>query len=274
MQQPRKFIVQVDLDKANGARLAYAMALAKHFDASIEGVFATGLPYLPVVMDVGVGAQIVEAQTEFLKQQATEAKAAFDQAADGYGKASWTVVEANWEQTLVERSRAADIVVIGQTDPDDDASNAPDNLAADVLVSSGRPVLAVPYIGAAAQPPRNILVAWKDSREAVRAVTDALPFMAGAKVTVLAANETADPKATSAAEIADWLNAHGLDVTHKENVVKDIDVGSFLLSYIADTGVDLIVMGGYSHNRWRERILGGVTQEMLGHMTVPVLMSH
>jgi nucleotide-binding universal stress UspA family protein len=274
MQKPTKFVVQVDLDRGNEARTAYALALAKHFDASLEGVFATGLPYLPIVMDVGVGAQIVEAQTEALRQRASEAKAAFDSAAGGYAKTAWSVVEANWEEALVERSRAADIVVVGQTDRDDDASNAPHDLAADVLISSGRPVLTVPFIGAAAQAPRNILIAWKDSREAVRAVTDALPFMVGAEVTVLAANETADPKATSAAEIATWLEAHGLKAGHKEDIVKDIDVGSFLLSYIADHGVDLLVMGGYSRNRWRERILGGVTQEILGHMTVPVLMSH
>lgn len=274
MQQPKKLVVQVDSDKGNNARVAYALALAKHFDASIEGVFAKGLPYLPIVMDVGIGAQIVEAQTKALDEQAARLKAAFEEAAKGYAKSSWLAVEENWERALADRSRTADIVVVGQTDPDDDASNAPRDLAAYVLVTSGRPVVTVPYIGAAAAPPKDILIAWKDSREAVRAVTDALPFMAGAKVTVVAVNEQSTPKAASAGEIAEWLVGHGVDASHKEVVIDDLEVGDFLLSYIGDGAVDFLVMGGYSRNRWREMILGGVTREMLHHMTVPVLMSH
>lgn len=274
MQVPRKLIVQVDSDSGNDARVAYALALAAHFDAAVEGVFAKPAPNIPVIAEGGAGVDVYEMQLEALAQLANRLEEAYREAVDGHEKASWQSIESSWEQALIGRSRAADLIVAAQPSPDDRAATAPRGLAAHVLVGSGRPLLSVPYVGAEPKPPSRIMVAWKDGREAVRAVTDALPFMPEAKVDVVSVNQRSGPVSASAAEIAEWLSAHGIDASSREEVIKEIDVGDYLLSTIADHGTDLLVMGGYSHSRWREVILGGVTRDILDHMTVPVLMSH
>ncbi|WP_442893331.1 universal stress protein [Bradyrhizobium sp.] len=70
------------------------------------------------------------------------------------------------------------------------------------------------------------------------------------------------------------LARHGLDVKINRIILEKVDVADALLSHAADSGADLIVMGGYGHSRLREFILGGVTHSMLRSMTVPVLISH
>jgi nucleotide-binding universal stress UspA family protein len=149
-----------------------------------------------------------------------------------------------------------------------------------VLLESGRPVLIVPYVGA---PPRigsNILVAWDGGREATRAISDAMPLLVRARqVTVV----TLDPGAakrgvdTPARErLVAHLRRHGVAarIESDELGAGDVAIGDWLLSRSFDLGVDLLVMGGYGHPRWREQALGGATQALLSAMTVPVLMAH
>jgi nucleotide-binding universal stress UspA family protein len=122
----------------------------------------------------------------------------------------------------------------------------------------------------------RVLVCWDGSRSAARAIGDAMPFLARSKsieVVTIARNE--EPRDELAgADIAHHLARHKLKVDLKRIVTKDQDVASTILSHAADSGADLIVMGGYGHSRLREFVLGGATRGILGSMTVPILMSH
>lgn len=144
------------------------------------------------------------------------------------------------------------------------------------LFGSGRPVIVVPYIQRKGLKLDRVVVCWDGSRAAARATGDAMPFLTRAKkisvVTVGAA--PAKSEDVPGADIAQHLARHGRNVEVQRLVVADIDTTSAILSYVADAGADLIVMGGYGHSRLREFVLGGVTRGILGSMTVPVLMSH
>lgn len=153
----------------------------------------------------------------------------------------------------------------------------PSDLPEAVALTTGRPVLVLPFIGA--KPPgKVVLLCWNASREAARAAADALPFLKAAqKVIVLVVNPTTSAEGHGAepgADVAAWLARHGVQITVQRDVAPDADVGGVILSRAADQGADLIVMGIYGHSRMREMVLGGASRTLLASMTVPVFMSH
>jgi nucleotide-binding universal stress UspA family protein len=193
----------------------------------------------------------------------------------------WRMVEGDTPETLALHARYADLTILGQPNEDDDDSYrgaSADAVLVNVLMSSGRPLLAVPYAGQFEKIGENVLIAWNASREATRALNDALPLLRGAKsVTVLSINprQGIDGEgAVPGADIALHLARHGVKAEATHTIANDISEGDALLSYAADLGVDLIVSGGYGHSRAREMIFGGVTRTLIEEMTVPMLLSH
>jgi nucleotide-binding universal stress UspA family protein len=146
-----------------------------------------------------------------------------------------------------------------------------------MILISGRPALLIPYIGDCETIGENVMIAWDGSRQASRAVHDAMPVLEDAKnVTVMVINPKDKGNGSGkepGAGVVRHLAEHGIKAT-AEHVTTDLDPGNMLLSRASDKGIDLIIMGAYGHARWTELVLGGVTKHMLQHMTVPVLMSH
>ncbi len=147
-----------------------------------------------------------------------------------------------------------------------------------VAFASGRPVLVVPYAGHFESVGGRVLIGWNATREAARAVNDAMPLLAIADaVTVLTIDPRAGPDAHGelpGADISLHLARHGVKADIERTVSADIPVGDVLLSRAADLGAELLVTGAYGHSRVRELLLGGATRALLRSMTVPVLMSH
>lgn len=146
------------------------------------------------------------------------------------------------------------------------------------FLTSGRPVVIVPYAGSFQTIGQHVVVAWKATAEAARALADALPLLERAeKVTVLTVNPDrgADTEpGMPGSDIAQHLARHDIRVEAATTVADDIATGDALLNYVVDCGADFLVMGGYGHPRAREAMFGGVTRQILRRMTVPVLMSH
>jgi nucleotide-binding universal stress UspA family protein len=143
------------------------------------------------------------------------------------------------------------------------------------LFSSGRPVLVVTYIQKAGLKVDRVMVCWDGSRNAARAVADAMPLLKKAKlIDVVTVDSRERRNDIAGVEITEHLARHGIMVELKPIVASDSDVASAILSYAADASIDLIIMGGYGHSRLREFILGGATRGMLEAMTVPTLMAH
>jgi nucleotide-binding universal stress UspA family protein len=133
-------------------------------------------------------------------------------------------------------------------------------------------------VGRYAQIGRNVVIAWKASRESARAVFDALPILKQAEqVQILEIDESGNSRRDGASvdsTIAIALARHGIKPTVRTSIAGDISVGDEILSRLADMGADLLVMGAYGHSRMRELVFGGVTRHIARHMTVPTLFSH
>jgi nucleotide-binding universal stress UspA family protein len=190
----------------------------------------------------------------------------------------WRLVEGLSAQAIAVQARSADLTIVGQHNPDDAAPPGGADVPVATLLSSGRPVLVVPYAGTPTPIGNVVLVGWKSSREAARAVNDAIPLLLAARrVIVLAINAehgSAAEGEVRAADIVRHLARHGINAEASEPVVSDVPEGEVLLNYASDLGADLIVAGGYGHSRTRELLFGGVTRTLLTAMTVPVLLSH
>jgi nucleotide-binding universal stress UspA family protein len=175
---------------------------------------------------------------------------------------------------VLEQARRTDLIIAGQADPSWDFSlmlDFPERLA----LESGRPVLVIPYAGHCREIGRNVVIAWKPTREAARAVFDALPLLMNAeRVHVIEVRQSAGTSLMPDTSIAAALGRHGIKPTVHSAVQPDSRVGEEILSRLADVGADLLVMGAYGHSRFREYVLGGATRHIAQHMTVATLWSH
>jgi nucleotide-binding universal stress UspA family protein len=274
----KDMLVQLDASPASARRLDFAMALAKRHEAHLIGLFVIDIvPPFSAGADMGGGIAMAELLMRMRADALTEAasrEAAFREFLRREGQAGeWRQAEGRTSALLALHGRYVDLIVLGQPEPG--VSSVAVEAA---LFSTGRPVLLVPYTGPAESLGRRVLIAWNGSREAARAVNDALPLLAGAEsVTVLVVDPKTGPSdhgEEPGADIALHLARHGVRVTVRRVMGDDVGVGDMLLNEVADFGIDLIIMGGYGHSRLRELVLGGATRTLLRQMTVPVLMSH
>ena len=284
------------------SQFAVAAAIAARHGAHLAGLCVVppvnlseaGLPWTGGTVNARALEQIQASLQGTRTATMERLEAAFRKAAaDLVAPVEWRAPEGRPYEVAPMHARYADLAVIGQADPEN-PSRASAGLIEAVLLGSGRPVVVVPYAGKFSAVGRCVMVAWNASREAARALNDAMPFLEQAeKVIVLAVNPgrgsegddeppptpgavfSADGQGSwPAADIAHHLARHGVKAEAAYTVSGDLDVGNTLLSRAAALGVDLIVMGGYGHSRAREVILGGATRTILASMTVPVLMSH
>jgi nucleotide-binding universal stress UspA family protein len=178
------------------------------------------------------------------------------------------------DEDLILSSLHSDLVVIGQRE----LHELPGYSSAErLLLASGTPILVVPSGWKSEPIGKKILVGWNASREARRALADALPFLVeAASVTLLVvdSNERANRHGEEpGADIALYLARHGAHVDVEQVSSRGSPVADIILSYAADRGVDLIVIGAYSHARSVEMVFGGVTRTLLKQSPIPVLMS-
>jgi nucleotide-binding universal stress UspA family protein len=269
-------LVHCDASESILRRLAVAAELAQRCDAHLVGLHVR-LPFeTPLLLDSGmVMDDFLRIYEEAARADEATASAAFEEATRGRNLSTeWRLANGYPKNEVPKHARYADLTVLGQDEPEVAAvsSGVPET----VVLTTGRPVLVVPYIGA--EPPGKVaLLCWNASREAARAASDALPLLkATEKVVVLTVNaavsegEGVDPASDAAA----WLSWHGVRATVQRDVAPDDDVGAIILSRAVDHGVDLIVMGLYGHSRLREMVLGGASRTLLASMVVPVFMAH
>jgi nucleotide-binding universal stress UspA family protein len=168
----------------------------------------------------------------------------------------------------------SDLIVVSTQDPEMQPGLS-EALVADLLTDSGRPLLVVPKGSKLSLPFKKVALAWWPSRHASRAVHDALPLIKGAQVRVLVVDpHTSSYGAEPGADIATHLAHHGLDVQVETLESKRHSVGETLIEAARAQQCDLLVMGGYSHARWRELLLGGATLDILRNAPCPLLMAH
>lgn len=277
----KNLLVQVDGGRTDAARIETAIGLAQRFDAHLTGLLVIGEPSIPgfVVAQMPSGAW--EEQVQSRRRHAEAVAEAFGATVARAGLPADcridSALESEISRVVARHTRHADLVIMGQADPDAPPAGGP-GLIGEVALAAGRPVLAIPYVGAGPTLGEHALVAWDGSREAARALNDALPLLRHAKiVSVVSINpdQRRDRHGQlPGADIALHLARHGIKAQSEALEVHDLGPSDALLSRLADKSADLLVMGAYGHSRLRETLLGGMTRNILRAMTVPVLLSH
>ena len=277
----RSLLVFLDNEPLCAARTAVAARLAKELDCHLVGVAPTGVVGLPTVPGAATSlAEYAALSWNALRDQAEHAAESFREVCRALGVTSYEAVvdEADKAPSLVRHAHCSDLTVLSQADPGAPGHYLAQALVEQVVLYSARPTLILPYAGRVDTLGSHAMVAWDDSREAARALSDALPLLRLAKqVQVISWNEAGSDDDNGLRPRLDalsrWLMWQGVSAdVHVETT--DIDIADAMLSRAADMSIDLIVMGAYGHARWTERILGGATRGLLATMTVPVLMSH
>ncbi|MFT4069388.1 universal stress protein [Paraburkholderia sp.] len=276
----KSILVHLDTGVRAHPRLEIALQLAHRFHAKLTGLFSTYVPprHAFVVM---AGSAEYYAEHERLRHERAGALERLFHAELARAKVDgqWIAAEGYANDVVPPYARLADLTVLGQSDPTDPEAFVAEQFVEHVVLSAGRPVLLVPCAGTVAAPGRHVLIAWDGSREATRAIHDALPFLAhAAQVTLLTVHASSDQPPRDripGADIALTVARHGVKIDVRElNIENDTPVGDALLSQAAGLGCDMIVMGAYAHSRLHEVVLGGATRTILQSMTVPVLLSH
>jgi nucleotide-binding universal stress UspA family protein len=272
----KTLLVHVDNGPRAPVRIALALELGRRWNAHVVGLHALSVPRLPSYAAVEGGESVREFQQKAAADLAARAKTDFEHATQASGQSvEWRESRDDATVAVPLHARYADLVIVGQPNGAE-GTGVETDFVDRVLLAAGRPVLVVPYAGRFESVGKRILVAWNASREATRAVTEAMPFLQGAaEVQVVAFNPQGAPHGdVPGADVSLFLARHGVKVTASHERGTDIDAGNLLLSRAADLDADLMVMGAYGHSRMQELILGGATRTVLSSMTMPVLMSH
>jgi len=274
----KTILVHVDDTSRTPDRIRLAAQLAIRLEAHLLGIADTGVSRF-IYQDGninGVDPSLLS-HLEYLRERAAQNVADFKTQADRLGVHSFEgdITQDDAFGGIGMRARYCDLVVVGQSNPEESSPSVMDDFPEYMILNSGRPVLVVPYTGEFNNVGRRPLVAWDGSRAATRAITDAIPFLRDADlVRVAIVNPKNDQHGDQpGADLAAYLIRHGVKLEVSVHRTK-LDIGNALLSLAADVDSDLIVMGGYGHSRFREMIMGGATRGILESMTVPVLMSH
>jgi nucleotide-binding universal stress UspA family protein len=274
----KDIVVNLSAGKAGGPAADYAVSVASALDAHLAGV---AFIYDPIVPMSGAGyipAEVIETQQA---DNEAAAKAAIDRFSELARRAAISAEPLTISASLAgagdQFSRIArrfDLAIVGQSEPE--TSTIDDIIAETTLFESGRPMIMVPYIQKAQLKLDTVVVCWDGSRQAARAIGDAMPLLVKAERVeiVLVTNEKGKQDEIEGADMGEHLARHDLKVEVNRIAAGGVDVADVLLSHIADSGADFMVLGGYGHSRLREFVLGGVTRSIFRSMTVPILLSH
>jgi len=283
----RDILVQVDASEAGVARARFGAQLAASFRGCASGFFIrvprVAAVDLPVFTELGLqGGAYGEAlrRLEEAEDRAQhEAERAFraELARVRIG-GDWLVLEAGSPELIDARARYADLVIVGAPGSQEPGAPLTEAFPAELALASGRPVLAIPRKSAADPVGERIFVAWNSSREAARAVNDAMPLLERARfVAALAVEPPWGEIQAGMRELSKLLlhlERHG--VSGERYVVQAPEhlAGDEIIAQARRAACDLVVMGAYGHSHMREIVLGGATRTLLNSGEFPVLLSH
>ncbi|MBR1125180.1 universal stress protein [Bradyrhizobium lablabi] len=268
-------MISLAVEQPNDALLEVAGQFAGQFSAKMIGIAAAMFSPPMYFLDGVASQRLIEEGEGAINRRMVELEGQFRAAMHGRARdVEWRSALELPARYVAREARAADLVIVGG---DGNAILDPFAIAgpSDLVLQAGRPLLVVP---AAVKwlDLRSVLVAWKDCPEARRAVADALPLLAKAKeVTVAGIAEEEGGQATvrrQADDVVGWLSRHG--IVARAHVPERIGNAVIQLNRIAaDTGAGVVVAGAYGHSRFREWVLGGVTQHLVGQAARCALLS-
>lgn len=271
-----QLLVHVEPGPVSERRLRYALSMAQSRDMKLIGL-AVRLSMSATVSTTLGDPMAMAALCQASGECCITARELFDSVTHGSG------IELEWREAtgapvavVAAEAGRADVVIIGRNDRLDNESGVYQIAPADVIMASGTPVMVVSGDAPLSFKARRILLAWKSTPQAVRAVHDAIPLLKSAETVVMTEviSDTEEGKYEISAEsMAAYLASHGIDVSIRRLLYTG-DAGYQLIQAAADDECDLIVAGAYGHSRLREWVLGGVTRSLLETPTMPCILSH
>jgi nucleotide-binding universal stress UspA family protein len=277
----RDLLVHIDQTQAAQVRLEAGLKLTEHFGAHLTALYLAAEPFMRSAAGFHLPADVVREHLRHAEAEAEPVFAAATRAAERRGVEMETRLETGsldrLPSILARIARNADLIVVGEPRPEESGMDEVALVEA-AFMDTGRPALVVPYVGVRSMPPERVLIAWDGSREAARAVHDALPLLRQAEEVVILIVDAGKlgPRFGSqpGAGILAHLERHGVTARVKAVESGGAAIVGLILMQAAAEKADLLVMGGYGHSRLREMILGGVTRHILERMSVPVLFAH
>jgi nucleotide-binding universal stress UspA family protein len=269
-------MVSLALDESNEARLEAAGQIAERFDSGIVGIAAAQFSP-PLYFTSGEQAQnLIDQGQASIKKRMSELEVQFREATKNRAKdVEWRCAIDFPARYILQEARCADIIVSGGQS---NALSDPFAVASpkDLVMQAGRPMFIAPD-NVSWLDLRSVLVAWKDTPEARRAIAYSLPMLRKAKdVTVAEIVEADDSRSAAVSRVRDvmaWLSRHGVSASELVPEKRG-DVIAQLDAIAANVGAGVVVAGAYGHSRFRELILGGVTQHLITQSTRCVVLSH
>ncbi len=267
-----------------------AASLARAFKAHIDAVHMRLQPpsstaayypypyaYIPIdVKEFENAARVLAGELEdvFNAQSRRLNVSVMDEADHAQSKgatASWTDSSGDFPERMAARARCADLVVLAH--PDDESPVYENTLIEELLFQSGRPLFLARRDSQ--DLPKNVVVGWSGSLEGARAVHGALPLLQRAENVTVSCVGPISAGVEPPEKLVSHLRLHGVRAQSvSKSVEKGEDAETVFADYARSQGAELVVMGAYSHSRWREAILGGFTKTMLGQSDFSLLMAH
>ena len=276
----KTILVHVDETARSAGRIDVAARLANVYDAHLVGAAVTGLAaYLLPQVGLDPGAPAIAFPIEELHAEADRALELFDRRANEQAVRSFERRRIDDEAGtgISLHARYCDLVVIGQCALDEFTPRLRTDFPEYVILNCARPVLVLPSKGVTGEIGKRVTVAWNGSRNAVHAITSAIPMLQRAQAVNLVVFDPAiDAQQhgdVPGADMALYLARHGIrvDVTSAH---AGGDTGEALLSFGAEHGADLIVMGAYGHSRFSEILPGGASSTALLSSPIALWMAH
>ena len=269
-------LVHVDGGQAGRRRVQFAVDLALRIGARLSGIHVTPPVEVPPLFKPSLVEKVAADLSLKLALDTQAAAAVFSEETIGrLADACWFDTEGDVVQGINNRARYTDLVILGQYERQGWPEAHPLPIAHLVVLQCGRPVLVVPAILQSNSLAR-IAVAWDGSREAVRAVHDALPLLRLSQsvqiVTMIPTS--ADDNEVDTESLLGHLAKHGIEIGTDVLQIRTAKEHDSLRKHIEQGQYDLLVMGGYSQPLWMEFIFGGATQSILLSSKIPVLVSH
>jgi nucleotide-binding universal stress UspA family protein len=258
-------MVSLALDRSNEACLAVAGDLAERFEARVVGIAASDFRPMLYFAEGDYAEKVLEEERAAVQKRLSELEEEFRASVSKRAKSvEWRSAQTLPMPYVIQQARADVFVVGARAEPIVDPCVAAD--PSDLVMQAGRPLIVVPPTVQWLDL-RSVLVAWKDVREARRAVFDALPIIAAAKeVTIAEIPEHGAGSADALShldDVARWLRGHGIVAN---TVIPEMETGVTVAEQLdrvaANVGAGAVIAGAYGHSRFREWILGGVTRHL------------
>lgn len=271
----KTIVVHLTNDEDHASRMAVAKSLARQHDAFLTALYITRpSDQLQHIAGRGVSSVFLEEAMKSAERHARELEQEFkDYCTRNDIPNEWIVADGEHLELMARHAHAADLLIV--TRPQDAylEDRVRPRLAEEVIMNSGLPVMVLPPGFENGWTPKRVLIGWKGTREAVRAVRDSLSILQQAEAVLVGTVRPDSEDAISTLEIMQYLDRQGIPAGSIDLMEED-GAGRTLLSMAEAHECDLLVAGAYGHSRLREIFVGGVTRHLLRHSKLPLLLSH